>query len=236
MHFTSLSPATPHDYLLQPRQLSGAVRPYEPLGGSRQSEELLFRLLDLTSYLHARRGVITREDIAAALPGWGVWSDTAELRLSGVLAALRATMGMSIAAFSEPGEPTALVVRNRFASPLLAYAAGRAPSPSVLAAATERDWTTTHCLHLTCGILRTVALTCRDVWLQPTALVAQWPVTPDLQRQFIRRWSAREDLRPDHHHALRFLWRDGEFRLSSRWPASSPASNTNLTSTSLEAA
>jgi len=223
MYFESLSAGEPHEQWDAPRPLPGSPRINEPLGGSLRAESQLFRLLDLVSYLHTRRGIVTRAEIQEAVPGWAERTDASERLYFRTMTTLQTTFGMTIATVSDAGEPAAYQLRNRFGSPLLAYASGRGPAPAVLTAVPERNWNTHDCVHAVCGILRTLACTPRDVLLRPEDPQAQWPLTSQLLLQFLRRWTGREDFRRDQPRALRLLWCDSRFRLSTRWPVAPSA-------------
>jgi hypothetical protein len=218
MFFASRGTGEGHVRLLEPRSFAGPLRPHEPIGGTVRSEAQLFRLLDIVSYLHARRGLVTREEIAFALPGWSGRSDALERQFYRCLTALQTTLGLALETASEPGAPAAYRLARRYSSPLLSFACGRGEAPTSLAAIPDRNWTTTNSLHAVCGILRTLAFTSRERLLRPADLEAQWPLTPALLQQFLRRWEARSDFGLDHHHALRLLWVGRHFRLSTRWP------------------
>ncbi|MDQ8176966.1 MAG: hypothetical protein P3A58_06300 [Gemmatimonadota bacterium] len=218
MKFGSLSSGALHTASPRQAAFDGPPRLYDPLGGSERSEAQLFRLLDLVSYLHARRGIVTREEIVQALPGWSELTDAVERLYFRSMTTLQAAFGMTILSVSERGEPAAYVLRDRFSSPMLAFASGRGAAPVTITELPEFGWTTVDCANATAGVLRTLAMTSREALHTSADLEAQWPLTPALLQQFLRRWEAREDLSLHHHRALRLLWCGSTFRLSTRWP------------------
>lgn len=218
MRFGSLSAVALHTSLPRRAPFDGPPRLHEPLGGTDRSEAQVFRLLDLVSYLHARRGIVTREEICDNLPGWSERTDAIERLYYRTMTTLQAGFGVTLSTVSEPGEPAAYVLRDRFSSPMMAFATGRGAEPDAVTAPPECGWTTEDCVNIVAGILRTLAMTSRDSLYTPAELEAQWPLTPALLRQFLRRWEARADLSVHLHRAFRLLWCGSTFRLSTRWP------------------
>lgn len=218
MKFGSLSSGALHTASPRQAAFDGPPRLYDPLGGSERSESQLFRLLDLVSYLHARRGIVTREEIVQALPGWGERTDAIERLYFRSMNALQSAFGMTLMTVSECGEPAAYLLRDRFSSPMLAFASGRGAAPVTITELPEFSWTTVDCANAAAGVLRTLAMTSREALHTSADLEAQWPLTPALLQQFLRRWEAREDLSLQHHRAFRLLWCGTTFRLSTRWP------------------
>lgn len=224
MSFDSLRAGEAHHLSPIPSPLAGSPRTHDPLGGNQRTEEMFFRLLDLLTYFHARHGHIGRDEIAVALPGWAERSPATERLFYRALTALQTTLGLELTTVSEPGMPAIYLIDRQRLSPVLTYARGHGDIPYALQSVPERNWTTTDCLHAICGLLRTFARTSRTAWLLPTDLEAQWPLTPEVLQQFIRRWNARTDLTSRHHRAVRFLWCGRRFRLSTLWPVASPYS------------
>lgn len=221
MQFGSLSAGAQHTTSPRSAPFTGTPRLYDPLGGSDRSEAQLFRLLDLVSYLHTRRGIITRDEIIETLPGWSERTDAAERLYYRTMTTLQGPLGVALETVSEPGEPAAYLLRDRFASPPMAYAIGRGAAPATVTALPDRQWTTADCVNAMLGIFRTLAMTSREALVTPADLTPQWPLTPALLQQFLRRWESREDFRRHHHRALRLLWCGSNFRLGTRWPVAS---------------
>lgn len=177
----------------------------------------MFRLLDLVSYVHTRRGNIYQDELAERLPGWDQSSVAGERRTFRDLSRLRSQLGVRLEATVSPGGARVYVLDRQTPSPWLSYARGQDVVPPFGGDLPDRQWTAREQTRAIWGVLRMVSLAPRGVPLTVSELIACAPFGAGQVVRFVERWQARGDLRARHHQAVQFLTVNAGFWVHSLW-------------------